>query len=59
MILRARQILDYVERHKDELKSRPNLSRPAVRGLQKTLTGPEEVRQLQELSDYFAAEDKK
>jgi hypothetical protein len=48
-----------VERHKDELKSRPNLSRPAVRGLQKTLTGPEEVRQLQELSDYFAAEDKK
>ena len=36
-----------------------NLTRPAVRGLQKTLTGPEEVRRLQELSDYFAAADKK
>jgi hypothetical protein len=59
MILRARQILDYMERHKSELKSRPNLTRPAVRGLQKTLTEPEEVRRLQELSDYFAAEDKK
>jgi hypothetical protein len=59
MILRARQILDYMERHKSKLKSRPNLTRPAVLGLQKTLTGPEEVRQLQELSDYFAAEDKK
>ena len=59
MNLRARQVLDYMERHKDELKSRPNLTRPAVLGLQKTLTGPEEVRRLQELSDYFAAADKK
>jgi len=59
MILRARQILDYMERHKSELKSRPNLTRPAVLGLQKTLTGPEEVRRLQELSDFFAAADKK
>jgi hypothetical protein len=48
-----------MERHKSELKSRPNLTQPAVLGLQKTLTEPEEIRRLQELSDYFAAEDKK
>jgi len=59
MILRARQILDYMERHKDELKSRPNLTRGAVLGLQKTLKDPEDVRRLRELSDYFAAADKR
>jgi hypothetical protein len=59
MIAMARKVLDYMEMHKNELRSRPNLTRPAVLGLQKTLTDPEEVRRLQELSDYFATEDKK
>jgi hypothetical protein len=59
MIAMARKILDYMERNKSELKSRPNQTRPAVLGLQKILTGPQDVRRLQVLSDYFAAEDKK
>ena len=59
MITYARNILGYMEQHKSELKSRPNQTRPAVLGLQKTLTAPEDVRRLQVLSVYFAAEDEK
>jgi hypothetical protein len=54
----ARKVLDYIERHKSELEARPQIVRPAVRGLQKTLTESEDVRRLQELSDYFTAADK-
>ena len=59
MVAMARNILDYMERNKSELKSRLNQTRSAVRGLQKTLTAPEDVRRLQVLSVYFAAEDEK
>lgn len=59
MITYARKILDYMEQHRSELKSRPHQIRPAVLGLQKTLTGPEDVRRLEELSDYFAGADNK
>jgi hypothetical protein len=58
MIKRARQVLDYMERHKNELKSRSQ-TRPALLGLRETLTDPDEVRRLQALSDYCAAGDKK
>jgi hypothetical protein len=58
LIKTARKVLDYMEQHKQELKGR-NRTRPALLGLQEILTDPDEVRRLQALSDYCAAEDKR
>jgi hypothetical protein len=52
----AREILDYMVAHQEELL--PS-AQPAVRGLQRILTQPEEVRRLTELSNYLAEVKKK
>jgi hypothetical protein len=59
MVALARQALDYMQRHESEWDPRLPTVRAAVRGLQKILTEPEDVRRLQELSDYFAAAERK
>lgn len=60
LIVEAKQILDYMEKHKDELSdTRRSFVRGSIHGLQRVLTEPEDVRRLQELSDYFAAAEKK
>ena len=59
MVALARQVLDYMLRHRSEWDPRLPSVQAAVRGLQKILTEPEDVRRLQELSDYFVAAEKK
>jgi hypothetical protein len=58
MVALARQVLNYMQRHKTEWDPRLPTVRAAVNGLQKILTGPEDVRRVQKLSDYFAAAER-
>jgi hypothetical protein len=57
MVEVARQALDYMLKHKEEFG--PEYMSNMVRGLRKILTEPEDVRRLQELSDYCAEREKK
>ena len=58
MVALAREALDYMLRHKEEFDPRLISVSGAVRGLRKILTEPQDVRRLQELSDYFAQREK-
>jgi hypothetical protein len=55
LVALARHVLDYLQRHRSELDPRLPTIGAAMGGLQKILTEPEDIRRLQELSDYFAA----
>ena len=51
--------MDYMLAHREEFDPRLPSVRMGVRGLQKILTQPEDVRRLTELSDYLAGVEKK
>jgi len=55
----ARDVLDYMIAHREDFNPRLPSVRMGVRGLQKILTQPEDVRRLTELSDYLAGVEKK
>jgi len=49
----AREILDYMLAHRDDFDPRLPSVQAGMRGLQKTLTEPDDVQRLTELSDYL------
>jgi hypothetical protein len=49
----ARGTLDYLLAHRQEFDGRLSSVQMCVRGLRKILTEPEDVRRLDELTDYF------
>ena len=53
MVAVAREALDYMLAHRQEFDGRLPSIQACVRGLRKILTEPEDVRRLDELSDYF------
>ena len=55
----AREVLDYMLAHRDDFDSRLLSVRAGMRGLQKILTEPDDVRRFTELSDYLAEVEKK
>ena len=55
----ARDVLDYMLAHREELDPRLPTVRMGVRGLQKILAEPEDVRRLTELSGYLVSVEKK
>lgn len=55
----ARGVLDYMLAHREEFDPRLPSVRMGVRGMQKILTQPVDVRRLTELSDYLAGVEKK
>ncbi|HWY74242.1 MAG TPA: hypothetical protein VN281_01425 [Verrucomicrobiae bacterium] len=55
----ARDILDYMLKHREDLDPRLPTVRLGVRRMQKILSEPNDVRRLTELSDYFAGVEKK
>ncbi len=59
MVALAGESLDYMIRHKDEFDPRLLSVSGAIRGLRQILTEPEDVRRLDELSDYFTGREKK
>jgi hypothetical protein len=54
----AREVLDYMLVHREDHDPRLPSVRMGVRGLQKLLTQPDDVRRLTELSDYLAGVEK-
>jgi hypothetical protein len=57
-IVLAQDVLDYMLQHKDEFDPRLPSVRVGVRGLQKILIEPDDVRRCKELSDYLAVKQK-
>ncbi len=55
----ARGVLEYMLVHREECDPRLPSVRMGLRGLQKLLTQPDDVRRLTELSDYLAGVEKK
>jgi hypothetical protein len=55
----AKVALDYMVKHRDEWDPKRVDLQEGLRGLRYLLTGPEEVRQLNELSQYLARNDQK
>jgi hypothetical protein len=53
LVLLARGTLDYLFTHRQQIDGRLESVQRCVRGLKKILTGPDDVRRLAELSDYF------
>jgi hypothetical protein len=51
----ARDVLDYMLKHREDLDPRVRLG---VRAMQNMLTEPDDVRRLKELSDYLAGAEK-
>lgn len=58
MVVIEREALDYMVIHKDEFDPRLLSAVGAIRGMRQILTEPEDVRRLNELSDYFADREK-
>jgi hypothetical protein len=59
LISLARETLNYLLQHKEDLDPRYLDLQAGVRGLKRILTDPDDVNKLQELSDYFAQVQKK
>ena len=59
LVSMAREALDYLFVHREEFDPRWPSVRMGVRGLQKTLTKPEDARRLAELLEYFAGVEKR
>jgi len=57
-IVLAQDVLDYMLQHKDEFDPRLPSVRVGMRGLQKILIEPDDVRRCKELSDYLAVKQK-
>jgi hypothetical protein len=55
----ARDVVDYMLLHRNELDPRYATVRMGMKGLQKILTEPEDTRRLGELSDYLSAAERK
>jgi|GEM_PF-2744625 len=55
----AHKTLDYLLKHKEEIDPRFPDVKAGVRGLEKILTQPEDIRKLQGLADYFLQVEKK
>lgn len=49
----AREVLDYMLAHRDDFDPRLPSVQAGVRGLQKILTEPDDIRRLTQLSDYM------
>ena len=55
----AKDVLDYMMKHREDFDPRFPTVRLGVRRMQKLLTEPDDVRRLTELSDYLAGVEKK
>jgi hypothetical protein len=55
----ARDILDYMLKHREDFDPRLPTVRVGVRAMRKILTEPDDLRRLTELSDYLAGVEKK
>ena len=55
----ARDVLEYMLAHREEINPRLPSVRAGVRGLQKMLTQAEDIPRVSELSEYLAAVEKK
>lgn len=54
----ARDVLNYMEAHREEFDPRLPSVKAGMRGLREILIAPDDARQVTELSDYFAGVEK-
>lgn len=59
LVTLARDTVGYLSMHRQEFDGRLPSVQACLRGLRKILTEPDDIRRLQELTDYFAEAEKK